>query len=181
MRFFVEVTCAMNRKCKIAFSLAAYLLLFAVGCADKGDVDKNMPLEQSGESSVCEAPEDVFKEMFPEAEIFDCIFCDLDENGEDDAVILYTWAEKSITSGLAVCLSGSNYSGIDLTGDKNGIFLSKAELTVENGLPVISIKIKLPETERVVLYHVEYSYDKTEKEANFRIITEEKSAEECMD
>ena len=154
------------------------MILLGNGCADQTqETDTTSRSTQEPDrstESVCTSPEDTLKEMFPEAEIYGRILYDLDGNGEDDAIILYTLDERSITSGLAVCLSNSNYSGIDL----NGIFCSKADLTFENERPVISFDLKIPEREETYVYHVEYSYHKTEKEANFAIVSEPKQERE---
>lgn len=127
------------------------------------------------EEDVYVSPLNIFKEMLPEAEIYDSIAYDLDGNGEDDCIILYTLEEQSITSGLAVCLSNSNYSSIDLSGGKGGTFQSKPNLSFENELPVISLEIKNPKTGEIIIYSIKYSYDKVEKEANFIVSSELKT------
>lgn len=112
-----------------------------------------------------------FSSIIPDADVYDSLSYDLDNNGEDDYIILYSVDNdsESISAGLSVCLSKSLYSAINLDSNNELTFASGITLTKNSDTPVISVDLKDPASGTIYTYVIEYTIDSTKREVNYAI------------
>ena len=115
-----------------------------------------------------------FMDYVPDAKIFDKKEFDLDDNGENDYIILYSSKTEKTSTGLAVFLSNSNYGAIGLDADNVLIYTSPINIIFEGKKPIISVDLRDPSNNTLYNYKVEYMVDTFNHETNFKISSEEK-------
>lgn len=144
------------------------LLETATSFHDEKDTDINLNgMTQCTE----EEPLVLFSENMPSAKIFDSFFCDINGDGKEDCIILYSVDNgvEKVTAGIAVCLNQSIYSGIDLDTDHNMTFSSPATVKCEENSAIITMDLKKLDERKVYTYTVTYSFDSTSQEASYII------------
>ena len=158
----------------IKIILATAIILQLSGCSmNTSGLSEPKEVEESAEtfSSRERTPLDDFLEYMPEAEVYQYLLCDMDNDGEDDYVILFPENNtiRTCTAGLSVCLTDSLYSAIDLGGETGFLFDSKASVTYNCGIPVISLVLRDTESGAQYLYSIEFTMNDETKEANYKI------------
>lgn len=106
-----------------------------------------------------------FLDRTPDAVIHDVIREDMDRDGTEDLVILYTSEEKGVYTGVSV----SFHSAVDLSGGQGWKFSSKATVTWKEDVPIISVCLTDPADGTLYQYDVAYTYDSANKEVNYEI------------
>lgn len=159
--------------------LALLLVVCSIfGCANPktGNAGVSNSNELPQDSTV-EMPEDLlqdFTNIIPDAVIHDVIREDMDGDGTEDHIILYTSEEKPVYAGVSVCLTDSNHSAVDLSGDREWKFSSKATVIWEEDVPIISVCLTDPADGTLYQYDVAYTYDSANKEVNYKISSRKK-------
>lgn len=182
----------INKSCKenlwllgvlrvIILLLILMMIVLVTGCSQKKTENEQVNLQEKSERSSVNKGEkedenviEEFKSIVPSAKIIDYAVSDLDENGEEDYIILFSMksGEQQYSSCLAVCLSHSSYSAIALSNDEE--FKISSDLTAEKSKNGARISVELQEvkTETSYLYTIDYTYDDDSKEASYKIETE---------
>ena len=160
--------------------LILMMITLVTGCSQKKTENEQVNLQEKSERSSAneggKEDENVieeFKSIVPSAKIIDYAVSDLDENGEEDYIILFSMesGEQQYSACLAVCLRHSNYSAIALSNDDE--FKISSDLAVEKNKNGARISVELQEvkTETSYLYTIDYTYDDDSKEASYAIET----------
>lgn len=151
--------------------MTALLLLVALlaGCSAPNKKTQSEPSKENAPAIQSEENTDTllwdFLDKTPDAVIHDLIREDMDRDGTEDLVILYTSKAKAVYTGLSV----SFHSAVDLSGGQEWKFSSKATVTWEDDIPIISVRLTDPADGTLYQYHVAYTYDSINNEVNYKI------------
>lgn len=121
-----------------------------------------------------EEPIDIFLSIVPAAQIVQSISSDISGDEKEDLVVLYALdeGETKISAGVAVCLRGYYYGGLDLSGGKDLTFHSEGTLMINGDDSIVSFDLLDPATSDIYKFHVTFRYDELTSEAEFIIDSE---------